>query len=844
MSTPLLSRRLGPYELVALIGKGGMGEVWRARDSRLGRDVAIKLSLEQFSDRFEREARAIAALNHPNICTLFDVGPNYLVLEYIEGENLKGPLPPDQVLEIATQIADALEGAHEKGIVHRDLKPANIKVRPDGSVKVLDFGLAKSGAQQAITSDSPTILSAAGMILGTAGYMSPEQARGQEVDKRADIFAFGVVLYEMLTGDRLFDGPTVTDTLASLLTREPDYEKIPARFRRLLRKCLVKDPKKRLRDIGDWTGYLEDSTTPAASPARTSTRLWFAATIAFSLITTALGVWIFLRPQPLPAVTRFQIFAPPGSTLPLATPAPSPDGGSIAYTVRGADGIVRIHVRALNSTESRALPGTERAIHLFWSPDGQSLVFTGDGNLKRVDLAGGPPRVLTPYTGTWHGAWNQFGIILFQMNGISQIAAAGGPATRVFPQNVNTGRAAVGFPAFLSDGKRFLARVEHADASNDIELFSLGSVQSKAVLTNVVSAPILAPTTRGTYLLYLREGSLMAQEFDEKAGRVRGNARVLVDSIGRVASPPVRPSVGVSPAGVVAWQNGSSEGGSLSWYERSGQISGGLASANVGSGGVRLSPDGRFAAFTSRFSGGAQNIWLADLTRGSSTRLTFDKYFDQNPVWSPDGKRLAFNRIGKGTYVEDISGAGEEKLVDRGALRPVGWTPDGQRILYNKGGENRLYLLPVDGTGTTVPVGSQGGVLGADLSPDGRYVAYFSAESGREEVYIEPLPPARGKWQVSVEGGSGPRWRRDGKELFFFSPDQKMMAVDIRADRKLSAGIPHGLFQSRSSDFAGRGYDVTADGQRFLVFSPGSGSVTDSPITVVLNWWAEFEVRK
>ncbi len=831
-----------------------MGEVWRAHDPRLGRDVAVKTSFEKFSDRFEREARAIAALNHPNICTLYDVGPDYLVMELVEGPTLadrlaRGPIPLDEALAIAKQIADALEAAHEKNIVHRDLKPANIKLRPDGSVKVLDFGLAKPTEEEAhFGPESPTTLSRTGIILGTAAYMSPEQARGRRVDKRADIWAFGVVLYEMVTGQPLFTAATLTDTLAAVLTKEPEFRALPAKVRRLLQRCLERDPKARLRDIGDHSALLDDQFNPAPRPSLLPWAL--AATLAIALA----GVTWFVatRPAPIPRVTRFQIFAPPGSTLPIGTPAPSPDGRMIAYTVLGKDGVRRIHVRPLNSTESRALPGTDNAQHKFWSPDSQSLAFAADGSLKRIDLSGGSPVVLAPIASPWHGSWNQFGEILFQSPVFVTdiIPASGGAGRSAMRLDKSKGETGSGFPFFLPDGKRFLIRIDHGDGSGSIELQNLGSGERKIVLPNVFSAPIVGAGPRGkAWLFYLRDTSLMAQEFDEKSGSVRGSAFVLVDSIGRVAAGQGAPSFGISSTGILAWQSATAiEAGRLAWFDRSGKLLNELP-ADAGGGEPSLSPDGRFAA-VSKTSAEGSSIWLVDFTRGSATRFTFGAGRDTNPVWSPDGKRVGFLRLRNtwGMYVKTTDGIGQEELVKAGITNAQDWSPNGRQILFSDLA-GRLFVLPLaDGTvaKTPIEIGPQGGLVrSARISPDNRYIALDCNESGRFEIYVEPMPPSTGKWQISVNGGRSPRWRKDGKELFFMGPDRKIMAVDFDSSQGIKAGVPHALSltipdaSALTLDVVERQYDVSADGRRFLIYSPPASN--DNPITVVENWWADLK---
>ena len=540
--------RIGPYEILGLIGKGGMGEVYRARDPRLNRDVAIKVSNAQFTERFSREARAIAALNHTNICHLYDVGPDYLVMEYVEGQDLRGPMDFADALPIIQQLIDGIEAAHEKNIVHRDLKPANIKITPEGVVKILDFGLAKAMEPVSASSDgnpenSPTLTmgaTAAGTILGTAAYMAPEQAKGKTADKRSDIWSFGVIVYEVLTGKRLFQGESAVEILSGVLNKEPDISAAPMRVRKLLSWCLEQDRKRRLQSIGDARRLLEESESGTATAPAPASRSGWAAWLAVIGCTAAVSMasWMLLRPVPLPEVTRFEIHAPEGSKLPLGTPAPSPDGRTIAYTVTEKDGVTRIHVRPMDSTESRALPGTENAVHPFWSPGGRSLAFVADNVLKRIDLAGGPARALTPVIAPWHGSWNQDDIILFGGPGrvVMQVYADGGVAALVARPEDKKGESSVGFSYFLSDGKRFLDGVSHADERNSIELASLGSFERKTVIPDAGSAPILAHAPSGkTYLLYLRDASLVAQEFDEASGTVRGSSANLVSEVGRVA---------------------------------------------------------------------------------------------------------------------------------------------------------------------------------------------------------------------------------------------------------------------------------------------------------------------
>jgi serine/threonine protein kinase len=509
--------RLGPYEILAPIGKGGMGEVYRARDTRLGREVAIKVSAEQFSERFEREARAVAALNHPNICTLHDVGPNYLVMEYIEGEPPKGPLPLEEALKIARQIGDALEAAHEKGIVHRDLKPGNIKIKSDGTVKVLDFGLAKFGGTPTVrTEDSPTLSMAAtqaGMILGTAGYMSPEQARGKEVDKRADIWAFGVVLYEMLTGDRLFEGETVSDTLAAVLRKEPDLGRVPLKAKRLVRRCLEKDPKNRLRDVADAWPLLEQG--PEAESSSRSKLPWaVAGVLSIALLVVS---FVHLRETPpTPMAMRLPVALPEFGNL--SSLALSPDGRTIVLAASPTTGQTQLYLRTLDSAELRPLSGTQAARTPFWSADGRSLGFFADGKLKIASASGGPVRALCDAGLGYGGTWNHDGVILFgntTTRQIVRVSATGGACTPVLTPQGNIYYA---IPVFLPDGLHFfyVSRGGEDESQAGVYIASLDNLAGRRVLADQ-SSVIFAPPNPGSklaHLLFLRETTLMAQPFD------------------------------------------------------------------------------------------------------------------------------------------------------------------------------------------------------------------------------------------------------------------------------------------------------------------------------------------
>ncbi len=861
----MVGRQLGHYQILALVGAGGMGAVWKAKDTQLDREVAIKTLPEGFGRhadrlaRFEREAKLLASLNHPNIATIHgldeDRGTRFLVLELVEGETLAdrlrhGAIPLEESLKLARQISEALEAAHERGVIHRDLKPANIKITSDGTVKILDFGLAKAFARDDVHTDlsdspSPSIEpTEQGLILGTAAYMAPEQARGKKVDKRADIWAFGVVLYEMVTGSRLFQGADSTETMGSVVMKEPDFDKAPAPVRRLLRKCLEKDPKNRLRDIGDVWELLNDSFIAADSPrspvSRTVATLPWTVALVLAIVAALVFAFLWSKPLPLPEVVRFQIQAPPGARLPLGTPAISNDGRMLAYMVVDPDGVLRIRKRAIDGVETMAVPGTEGAVHPFWSPRGDSLAFVAGLWLKRVDLAGGSVRDLHVISIPWQGAWSQKDDILLPGGPrLIRIPAHGGTPTPIPNSSGN------GFPVFLSDGQRFLVRVS-SDKRSSIQLGALGSTERTLVVDNVVSAPVLAPTPRGkTYLLLLRELDLTAQEFDEASGKFLGNPVLLVPRIGWLGFQGALPAVGVSSSGILAYQNAT--GGTsrrLTWVDRFG-LPVRTLSPEVLVAKPRLSPDqlkvvGTHGVGTSS----GLDIWVTDLVRESSERKTFDDTQEGPAVWSQDGSRLAF-RAQSGIYAVDVNGGGKPKLLTERNGVPTSWW--GKRLLYNFPATpfGKIYLLDLAGDKNPVQVGSPNGhSFEGTFSPDGKYIAFDSDSSGRYEVYVQPVPPGAGVTPVSINGGGVPRWRGDGKEIFFVNPDGDLMAVDIKLGNAVSVGIPHKLFRFDSRDgyeVARNGYDVARDGKRFLIVSPVEEF--NSPITVVLNWWVELEKR-
>jgi Tol biopolymer transport system component len=748
------------------------------------------------------------------------------------------------------QIAEALEAAHELGIVHRDLKPSNIKLRHDGLVKVLDFGLAKlaePGGPGAVRIDpalsqSPTIttpaMTLAGVILGTAAYMSPEQAKGLEADPRSDVFAFGAVLYEMLTGRRAFAGDGVSETLAFVITKDPDWERLPTgiphRIRTLLSRCLTKDRRQRLQAIGEAriaidslnSNTSEPSIVIASVPVRS--RAW-PGWVAAALVAGAFSAWLWLTPAPPGPLVKFEITAPGDSRLPLGTPVLSPDGRSIAYVIATPKRPSVLHVRNLESTESTPVPGTERAVYAFWSPDSRSLAFWNQRRLRRVDLAGGNPRDIAETDNVWTGSWNQQGQILFRaLSGavIRQAPASGGPATTVF-ESADKERFAQG-PHFLADGRRFLVLTTRPDGENVLELRAMDSTERTVLVERNPSLGSVATTPEGSYLVYARDATLYAQPFDESRARVVGEATPIVENIGRLAGPLTVPAMSVSPAGHLAYQVSQAETGRRAvWHNRNGEELGEVAVTNVNFA-FGLSPDERALVYPLPSSTGA-DIWRVDLSSGTSSRLTFGNEPARTPIWSADSRRVAFVRPA-GIFEKDASGAGDERTLLTG---PAGaltdWSPDGRHMLMT---EAQGAVMVTLGSGSRVPVGVSAKASGmARFSPDGKFIAYTSSESGREEVYVRPTPPAVGKFQVSIDGGQQPEWRRDGKELFFQTENRELIAVDVDTRETFTKGKLRVLLQTPSLS----GFAVSADGQRFLLSVP-VGSGTNAPIVVVLNW--------
>jgi eukaryotic-like serine/threonine-protein kinase len=850
--------KLGPYEIQTLLGKGGMGEVYRALDPRMGREVAIKVSGDRFSERFDREVRAVAALNHPNICTLHDVGPNYLVMELVEGPTLmerieQGTVPLDEALQIARQIADALEAAHEKGIIHRDLKPANIKLKPDGTVKVLDFGLAKvadipSGAR---VSDSPTLnpgTTQAGVILGTVAYMAPEQARGRAVDKRADIWAFAVVLFEMLTGRQPFQGEDASETLAAVIKEEPPWEIVPLEVRRMLQSCLEKNPKRRLRDIGDAWRLLDDTQPSTHAPAR-SWLPWSAA--AFFAIVAALtfwGPWRASSPS-APQPRQFQLPLPERANIGRFTV--SPDGRWIAFAAASADGVRRLWVRAVDSLETHPLRGTEGAdpIPPFWSPDSRFIGFGGTRKLKKIDISGGPPQTICDVPGTVSGSWNQNGVIIFGVSTIMRVSASGDVPSALTALDESRSESRHVLPVFLPDGRHFLyARISNIAENSGISIGSIDSTpaqQNSKLLVQTAFGAAYAPSVdpRRGYLLFLRDHVLMKQTFDLNRLELTGEPSVLVEQVGSYFNAGL---FSASQNGVLVYRTGISgtTDAQLTWFDAQGKLLGtvGEPASFVAS---ALSPDGTRAAMGRLDAQGGSDIWIVDFERNASSRFTFGSGTPSaDPVWSPDGNRIIFRSAPMGVYdlyEKSTTGANDEAmlLASSSSKAPTSWSHDGRFLLYHSVSDPKrkfdIWVLPLEGDRKPVPLlATEYDETAGRFSPDGHLVAYISDESGRREIYVREFSGTSidRKWQVSTSGGSNPRWRGDGRAMFYLAADGAVMQVDVKTRAGFQPVTLHALFKLPAGATS---FDVTGDGKRFLVGVPVEQD-TQTPFTVALNW--------
>jgi eukaryotic-like serine/threonine-protein kinase len=879
--------RLGPYEVIAPLGAGGMGEVYEARDTRLDRTVAIKICKGKFTERFEREARAISSLNHPHICALYDIGHEaeveFLVMEHLEGETLedrlrKGPLPIDEALDIAIQIASALDAAHRKGIIHRDLKPANVMLTRAGA-KLLDFGLSKI-SEPVLSGSNASMLTAAqpitreGTIVGTFQYMSPEQLEGKETDARSDIFSFGAMLYEMVTGRKSFEGSSHASLIAAVMSSNPPLVSTlqpmasPA-LDRIVRSSLAKSPDDRWQSAGDLKSELEwiaeggsKAGVPAPVAARRHNRerlAWILAGLAAALLLASLAA-VYIQKKPAePAEVRFQIPVPNNLNFYwYHLPVVSPDGERIAF-IAAADTLSndRLFVRPLNAETATEipLPGDD-PYYPFWSPDGRQIAFFSRRTLKKVDVSGGSPVTICPITSNGSGAtWNRDGVIIFAQapSLLYRVNAAGGEPKPL--RSLAEGETSQRWAQFLPDGKHYLyLSISDRPDQQGIYAGSLDSNERKFIVATNAQAVYVEPGQ----LLFARGDVLMAQPFDLRNLTLQGEPRQVADHIERTdASGPVQGAVfSASPNGVIAWRRASQSPGSvLQWVDRRGRKLG-IVGEPADYSNPALSPDNRRVAIGIRDpQTKMRDIWIFDLLRGTKTRLTFDPADDLDSIWSPDGTRITFtsNRAGqRDIYQTPADGSGSAVLLlgGKGGQKNVeDWSMDGRYLVYNYQTANptriSLYVLPLTGDRKPMPFVDTGFTTQqGQLSPNGQWMAYRSLESGKSEIYVQGFTldssQPRGKWQISTNGGELPRWRRDGKELFYHQGNT-FYAVDVKTDgASFEAGIPRPLFDTTTAANSngitgGAPYVVSSDGQRLMTLAPFD-KLGNEPLQVVVNW--------
>jgi Tol biopolymer transport system component/predicted Ser/Thr protein kinase len=881
-------RRLGPYEILSSIGAGGMGEVYKARDTRLDRTVAIKVLPTHLAERavlrerFEREAKTIAGLNHPHICTLFDTGHqddiDFLVMEYIEGETLaqrlqRGALPIQQVLQYAIEIADALDKAHRNGITHRDLKPGNIMLTKSGT-KLLDFGLAKlqQDAKPATPfSELPTIQggeTAEGTILGTLQYMSPEQVEARPVDARTDIFAFGAVVYEMATGKKAFEGRSQASLIAKILETDPApiltlQPMTPTALDRLVKKCMAKEPEKRWQAASDVCDELkwiaeQGQGTQAAMPgsggiANRGVRDqlgWLVAAVAIVVAAAlAVAVFYFRRPSAELKVVHFAVASPEKQNLPVNGLGPnffslSPDGSKVVFVAVDAGGHSQLWLRYFDSPTARALPGTEDAWGPFWSPDGRFVAFSA-GSLKKVPIAGGPAETITTSPASFGGTWNRDGVILFSPgpgSRILRVPSAGGSPTPVTLADASRQSLVDDWPYFLPDGKHFLYTIDTSNPENSgIYVGSLDSKETKLILKSYSSALYASPG----YLLFNRAGTLLAQPFDADRLEVKGDAIPIAEGV-QFNAANGKAAVAVSGNGVLAYRLvPTAAQNKLVWVDRKGTEQP-LAAPPHAYRNPRLSPDGQRVAVTIDELGTQE--WLLDIGRGTLTRLTFEGSYNGALAWTPDGKRVTFasDRAGSRNLfwqLADGSGGTERLATSDRQQVASSWSPDGQTLAFEQidpGTGFDLFVYRLKDRKVETFLQTRFNEIAPQFSPDGRWLAYVSDESGRNEVYVQPYPGPGGKWQISTEGGTEPVWARNG-ELFYRNGD-KMMAVGTTTKANFSANTPKVLFEGHYATYNTMpAYDVTPDGQRLLLAKPAEQGPQE--ISVVLNWFEELKQK-
>jgi serine/threonine protein kinase len=875
-----IGQQLGSYEITALLGKGGMGEVYRARDTKLKRDVAIKILPDEFTgdidrlNRFQREAEVLASLNHPNIAHIYGVEERALAMELVEGDSPRGPMPFDDAWKIASQIADALEYAHDKGIVHRDLKPANVKVTPEGTVKLLDFGLAKafngmSDASSNDPSNSPTISlgpTMAGVVIGTAGYMSPEQAKGKVVDKRADIWAWGVLLYELLTGEPMFQGEDASEILAQVLTNQPDFGKVDARARRVLQECSKKDPKQRLRDIGDAKRLLKDDVSlPPPLEGGTWPRFlpWLVAGTATLFGAVALFGWLRHAPPEPPQVVRFST-AVPISSPGLGLIALSLDGSRIAF-VSGPQR--QIHVRAIDRFEAAPLSGTEDATSLSFSPDGEWISYvsgypSGPSSIKRISLGGGPPQTVTSLraqSGPPSQNWGEDNNIYFSSDdGLQRVAWMGGKSQVLASPDGKAGERVYVAPQLLPDRRHVLLSsllIGRGPTAHRVLTLDLQSREKKVLLDDAGLAifdPAQTAPNIGYIFYYVSTGSIMAVPFDVSDLRVQGSSVPVLEGV-RSAGNPAVGIVAFSRSGTLAYVPGGGFEPSprtLVWLNREGAEEPAPCREPRQYNLPRLSRDATQVAIEIQNPGrGQADVWICDLTRGSLARITSENT-NTRPIWTPDSKRVIFSRGGASEKIEIVSApidGGPSQVLATEVTMADSFSSDGKFITGNLGDSTSasgrtVSILSIENTPSS---GLKSHLLDqkfagtdAQFSPDGKLIAYQSRESGRTEIYVREYPGLGGKTTISTDGGIAPRWSRNG-ELFYKNGD-KLMAVEIQTTPVFRVGKPKVLFEKPYAN----GYDVTGDGKRFLMIKSNDVQrAAPEQLNIVLNWFTELKQR-
>jgi eukaryotic-like serine/threonine-protein kinase len=872
--------KLGPYEVISPLGAGGMGEVYRARDTRLERDVAVKVLPANLSadpslrQRLEREAKAVSQLSHPHICTLHDIGHqdgvDFFVMELVEGETLehrlvKGPLPPEQAIRFAAQIADALAKAHKRGITHRDLKPSNIMLTKSGT-KLMDFGLAKQSGpaplEAALTemTAEQSKLTVEGTIIGTFQYMAPEQLEGKEADARTDIFALGEVIYEMATGKPAFAGKSRASLIAAILSSEPQpmaalQPMTPPTLERLVKKCLAKDPDERWQSATDLSSELNwiaeggghtAGTPPLAEAKKTREALAWLVSGALTIILIVGAIWwrnskspeqamYFYAPLPFPA--RDIAVAPNGHTVAV-----------VGYRESARKNVLWIYERG--SQEARSLADTEGASYPFWSADGRSLAFFADGKLKKLQLSGGQVQTVCDAPSGRGGTWNKDGVIVFTPyagpgGDLNRVSAAGGTPTRISNLDKSRGEYNHRWPMFLPDGTHYLYMAANFSGLKGVDAIFVGSLDSNEKRF-VVDATANAAYAEPGYLLYYRDKTLLAQPFDRKRFALTGEPTTILTDIQYL--PQLKRAVfAVSDNGLLVAQ-GSSEA-ALSqpiWFDRTGKEVG-LAGKPDVYGNVSIAPNGRSVAVDKTDMASLNtDVWTYELQRDSVKRLTFHPGIDADPIWSPDGARLAFDsnrQLENDLYMKNSDGAQEEESIvqDEFDKWPNDWSRDGKYILYTRGSD--LWFVTVPELKSSMFLKAVSVLRNGQFSPDGKWVAYASNETGKWEIYVTSFPESRGKWQVSTGGGEQPRWRGDGKELFYLSSDGKMMAASVTLGAAFDARRPMALFQTTprlpNSILDLFVYDVSRDGQRFLINTQVK-QADSAPMSVVLNWPAKL----